>query len=151
VLKSFPIVVVLIFEQHGKGDNDDEENEEEDGNLLAEANPEGCQRVAGGRSPFALNDHRNAAFEGKHPGRGARPAVAEPDRDWRCPIELWHPAGVREQSDAVFRWSFGAKRTTTGYLLPTLRVGSAHSEGWQGAYRCQPCGLERSTRRVARG
>ena len=38
-MKSFPIVVVLIFEQHGKGDNDDEENEEEDGNLLAEANP----------------------------------------------------------------------------------------------------------------
>src|ERR1035441_10596040 len=84
--------------------------------------------------------------------RVARPVTAEPARDWCCPTELnWHPAGVREQSDAVFRWSFGAKRTTTGYLLPTLRVGSAHSEGWQGAYRCQPCGLERSTRRVARG
>ena len=90
-------------------------------------NPEGWQMVAGGRSPFALNDHRNAAFEGKHPGSGARPAVAEPDRDWRSPIELWRPAGVREQSDAVFRWSFGAKRTTTGYLLSTLRVAG----GWQ--------------------
>jgi hypothetical protein len=31
-LNSAPIVVVLVFGQHGKGDNEDEENEEEDGN-----------------------------------------------------------------------------------------------------------------------
>jgi hypothetical protein len=42
VLNNFPIVVVLVFEQHGKGDNEDDENEEEDGNSLAETNPEGC-------------------------------------------------------------------------------------------------------------
>ena len=39
VLNSSLIVVVLVFEQQGKGDNEDEE---EDGNSLAETNPEGC-------------------------------------------------------------------------------------------------------------
>ena len=43
-------------------------------NSLAEANPQGCQRVAGGRSGKGGNDHRKAASESEHPGRGARAA-----------------------------------------------------------------------------
>ena len=35
-------------------------------------NPEGCQRVAGGRSGKRGNDHRNSASEGPSPWRGAR-------------------------------------------------------------------------------
>jgi hypothetical protein len=37
-------------------------------NSLAEANPEGCQRVAGGRSGQGGNDRRKAASESEHPG-----------------------------------------------------------------------------------
>ena len=41
-------------------------------NSLAEANPQGCQRVAGGRPVQKGNDHRETAFESEHPGGGAR-------------------------------------------------------------------------------
>ena len=37
-----------------------------------EANQEGCQRVAGGRSPLPRNDHRKTASQGRAPRRGAR-------------------------------------------------------------------------------
>jgi hypothetical protein len=43
--------------------------------LRLEANPQGWQRVAGGRSPFALNDHRKSASDGQAPRRGARGRV----------------------------------------------------------------------------
>jgi hypothetical protein len=39
---------------------------------LAEANPQRCQRVAGGRPGQRGNDHRETAFESEHPGGGAR-------------------------------------------------------------------------------
>ena len=34
----------------------------------AEANPQGCQKVAGGRSGQGGNDHRKAVSESEHPG-----------------------------------------------------------------------------------
>ena len=43
-----------------------------------QANPEGCQRVAGGRSPLAPNDHRKTASQGRAPRRGARAGYNEP-------------------------------------------------------------------------
>jgi hypothetical protein len=38
-----------------------------------ESNPEGCQKVAGGRSGQMGNDHRITASDGRAPRRGARP------------------------------------------------------------------------------
>ena len=88
---------------------------------LAELNPQGCQRVAGGRSPFALNDHRKAASDSEHPEGSARaarwPPRASPEADLaplpgcrrsptsltggrrphyprRPPATLWQPCGL---------------------------------------------------------
>ena len=55
-------------------------------------NPQGCQRVAGGRRGlWGRRPPGNRAGEALHPGRGARLVAAGPDRDGRCPRELsWH-------------------------------------------------------------
>ena len=62
---------------------------------LAEANPEGCQGVAGGRSLLPLNDHRKTASDGRAPRRGASSIL------WTTPMsgkrrndESGTPAGV---------------------------------------------------------
>ena len=59
-------------------------------------NPQGCQRVAGGRRGlWGRRPPGNGAGEALHPGRGARVVAAEPARDWRCPGELsWHPSDI---------------------------------------------------------
>ena len=75
-----------------------------------------------------------------HPGWGARlvaKLIADgSDRDWSCPRELsWHPstciiseALAHPPGCSTIRCSFpvvvrGKEGTTTGYSLPTLRVG----------------------------
>src|ERR1035441_8513152 len=90
-------------------------------NSLAEANPQGCQRVAGGRSGKGGNDHRKAASESEHPGRSARaatwsaragsqaglapppgcrtsagplPGGRRPHKPRRPPATLWQPFGL---------------------------------------------------------
>ena len=85
-------------------------------NSLAEANPQGCQRVAGGRSGQRGNDHRKACFGLAHPGgvpdrtptsnRSGTPAGVQdlcyavtrrpppPESPRRHPATLWQPFGL---------------------------------------------------------
>ena len=122
-----------------------------------EANPEGWQKVAGGRSGKGGNDHRKACFMFAHPGGlpdastatllaislarhgadttpGSCSEDCRPDGpEWRTHpscggcgghiSEVRHPAGVPDHPT----WSSGGRfplaLTTTGYPLPTLRVG----------------------------
>jgi ankyrin repeat protein/N-acetylneuraminic acid mutarotase len=62
-----------------------------------EANPEGCQRVAGARSGKGGNDHRKACFGFAHPG-------GVPDRTPTC-SRAGTPTGVQELFYAVTRRS----------------------------------------------
>jgi hypothetical protein len=41
-------------------------------NTLAGVNPQGCQKVAGGRSLFALNDHRKSGVREQAPRMGCQ-------------------------------------------------------------------------------
>ena len=68
--------------------------------------------VAGGRSPFPLNDHRETAPDGRAPRRGARPNLhmVEPDQIERTPYDrVWHPSGVQHIFRAITRRSPGAR------------------------------------------
>jgi hypothetical protein len=108
-------------------------------------NPEGCQRVAGGRSGKRGNDHRDSASDGPAPWRGARPnrfATARPRipghlNSWRVtgsgamPISSPHssnesgtPLGCRT-SPAPLTGGCRPEEpsATSGYPLATLRVG----------------------------
>jgi hypothetical protein len=107
-------------------------------------NPEGCQRVAGGRSGKRGNDHRNSASEGPAPWRGARrsyqttprPRIPGHLNSWRVtgsgamPISSPHgsnesgtPPGCRSSAAPLT----GGRRpekpsATSGYPLATLQV-----------------------------
>jgi hypothetical protein len=72
-------------------------------NSLAEANPQGCQRVAGGRSGKGGNDHRKAAFDNKHRGEGCQSCTLV--RSSRLKSRSSTPAGVQDISCAVTRRS----------------------------------------------
>jgi hypothetical protein len=69
-----------------------------------------------------VNEHTNAVRWKSHKGSGKNKI-----RFQRViqPLWLWHPCRSAGAALAGFRWSFRQKpETTTGYLLPTLRVGA---------------------------
>jgi hypothetical protein len=75
--------------------------------------PEGSRR-----SPGAFWRRRppgSGVREARHPGRGARAAGRRGS--------VWHPSGVREPKTHFPVVVRRLPRTTTGYPLPTLRVG----------------------------
>ena len=87
-------------------------------NALNQAvNPKGCQRVAGGRrGGSGGGDLRVTAWK-----MSCTPAAVS---EWQhVGIRSGTPPGCAKPRHA-FRWSFSPlPRTTTGYHLPTLRVG----------------------------
>jgi hypothetical protein len=99
----------------------------------AETNPQGWQRVAGGRSGQRGNDHRKAASDGRAPRKGVpepwRPdqsshlTTARPSAPGHLAAGSGTPAGVQDFSRAVARRSPPQKPSaTSGYPLATLRV-----------------------------
>ena len=111
-------------------------------------NPEGWQTVAGGR-PRGWGrrppDHGGEII--MHPGGvpdRPPPHICSPTlRIWRLPQSVsgcsGTPPGCASLKQA-FRWSFPPfPRTTTGYLLATLRVGSPAGSGQEVQTPVAPC------------
>ena len=90
------------------------------------ANPEGWQRVAGGRSGQRGNDHRKTASDGRAPRRGARPSpgVLQPATLGQAPPRrCWHPCRGAELLRRCYPEVAAPKPpTASGYPLATLRV-----------------------------
>jgi hypothetical protein len=78
--------------------------------VAGSVNPEGCQRVAGGRRRvWGRRPPDSGAGDALHPGRGARLVTAEPARGCgllRSCVRGLAPLRGARLSDAVFRWSF---------------------------------------------
>jgi len=91
-----------------------------------EANLEGWQMVAGGRSGQWGDDHRKAASDGRAPRRGARPSpnVLHTRLLQHAPQgRVWHPCRGAGLSCVITRRSPPpTPPATSGYPLATLRV-----------------------------
>jgi hypothetical protein len=90
-------------------------------NPLAGVNPDGCQRVAGGRRGLWGGDLRTTGQEVFCTPAGV------PDRLLslieRAKLQFWHPAGVLTLGRGLPVVVPPLPGTTTGYPLATLRVG----------------------------
>jgi hypothetical protein len=86
-------------------------------NSLAEANPQGCQKVAGGRPGQRGNDHRETAFESEHPGGGARTSETgcQQPRDGGTALDL-----TRKPHSKYL----GSISETHGWRVPAQIVGA---------------------------
>jgi hypothetical protein len=89
---------------------------------LAETNPQGWQRVAGGRSGQGGSDHRKAASERGAPRRGARAA--------RSSARSGSEAGLAPQPGCRASSCAVARRSPPPKTLGDLRLPSANPSDW---------------------